>query len=87
MSDDQIPVLVVLDRHKSTAMVILERVDATLSPLVDDDVILRTDTAAVYCAFCKKTGVEYEVIKSKDLRDKGAFHIQNVNAFDSRLKG
>ena len=90
-SDDQIPVLVVRDRHKSTATFILERVDAihietALSPLVDGDAILCTDGARVYSAFCKKTGIEHEVIKSKGPRSKGVFHIQNVNAFDSRLK-
>jgi len=54
-SDDQIPVLVVRDRHQSTATIILERVDAehvkaALSPLVDKDAILCTDGAAVYNA-------------------------------------
>ncbi|PKG40245.1 IS1595 family transposase [Psychromonas sp. Urea-02u-13] len=91
-SDDQIPVLVVRDRHKSTATIILDRIDAihieaALSPLVESDAILCTDGAAVYSAFCKKTGIEHEVIKSKGPRARGAFHIQNVNAFDSRLKG
>jgi len=90
-ADDQIPVLVVRDRHKSTATLILERVDAVhieaaLTPLVDNDSILCTDGAAVYSAFCKKAGVKHEVIYSKGPRARGAFHIQNVNAFDSRLK-
>lgn len=91
-SCDQIPVLVVRDRHKSTATIILDRIDAihieaALLPLVDRDAILCTDGAAVYSAFCKKTGIGHEVIKSKGPRVRGAFHIQNVNAFDSRLKG
>lgn len=90
-SDDQIPILVVRDRHKSTATLILERVDAehieaALTPLIDNDSILCTDGAAVYSAFCKKSGVKHEVIYSKGPRARGAFHIQNVNAFDSRLK-
>ena len=91
-SDDQIPVLVVRDRHKSTATVILERVDAShikaaLVPLIDKDSVLCTDGAAVYSSFCKETGIRHEVIYSKGPRARGAFHIQNVNAFDSRLKG
>jgi transposase-like protein len=90
-SDDQIPVLVVRDRHKSTATVIMEKVDAShieavLSPLIDKDAVLCTDGAAVYAAFCGKTGIKHEVVKSKGPRVRGAFHIQNVNAFDSRLK-
>ena len=90
-SADQIPVLVVRDRHKSTATVILDRVDAqhvtaALAPLVDKDAVLCTDGAAVYSAFCKAKGIKHEVIKTKGPRARGAFHIQNVNAFDSRLK-
>uniref|UniRef100_UPI00048DD5F4 IS1595 family transposase n=1 Tax=Psychromonas aquimarina TaxID=444919 RepID=UPI00048DD5F4 len=48
--------------------------------------ILCTDGAAVYSAFCRKVGIAHEVISSKGPRARGAFHIQNVNAFDSRLK-
>jgi hypothetical protein len=32
-------------------------------------------------------GVAHEIIHSKGPRARGVFHIQNVNAFDSRLKG
>jgi ISXO2 transposase-like protein len=82
----------VRDRHQSTATIILERVDAAhvkaaLSPLVDKDAILCTDGAAVYNAFCKELGIAHEVIHSQGPRARGVFHIQNVNAFDSRLKG
>jgi transposase-like protein len=89
--DDQIPVLVVRDRHQATATLILNKVDmpnieAGLSPLIDKDAVLCTDGAAVYEAFCRKSGIKHEVIKSKGPRARGAFHIQNVNAFDSRLK-
>ncbi len=81
----------VRDRHQSTATIILDRVDAVhietaLTPLIDKDAILCTDGAAVYSAFCRKVGIEHEVISSKGPRARGAFHIQNVNAFDSRLK-
>ena len=90
-SDDQIPVLVVRDRHKSTATIILDKIDAShigaaLTPLIDKDAVLCTDGAAVYSAFCRVSGIKHEVIKSKGPRARGAFHIQNVNAFDSRLK-
>lgn len=90
-SDDQIPVLVVRDRQKSTATVILDKIDtshieAALTPLIDKDAVLCTDGAAVYSAFCRITGIKHEVIKSKGPRSRGAFHIQNFNAFDSRLK-
>jgi hypothetical protein len=66
----------------------LEKVDAVhvkavLAPLVDKDSVLYTDGAAVYSSFCKATGIKHEVIPRKG---PSAFHIQNVNAFDSRLK-
>ena len=83
--------LVVRDRHQSTATVILEKVDtshieAVLTPLIDKDAVLCTDCAAVYSAFCRISGIKHEVIKSKGRRARGALHIQNVNAFNSRLK-
>jgi Transposase and inactivated derivatives len=90
-SDDQIPVLVVRDRHKATADFILKKIDKrqieeVLSPLIDKDAILCTDGAAVYSSFAKKTGIKHEIIYSKGPHARGAFHIQNVNAYDSRLK-
>ena len=90
-SEDQIPVLVIRDRHKSTATIILKKVDtahieAVLTPIIDKDAVLCTDGAAVYSAFSRLTGIKHEVIKSKGPRARGPFHIQNVNAFDSRLK-
>jgi transposase-like protein len=89
--EDQIPVLVVRDRNGATANFILKKVNAyniqqALKPLIDKDAILCTDGAAVYRAFAKKTGIEHEIIYSKGPRVRGVFHIQNVNAYDSRLK-
>lgn len=79
------------DRHKSTATVILDRVDtshieAVLTSLIDKDAVLCTDGAAVYSTFCRILGIKNELIKSKGPRARGAFHIQNVNAFGSRIK-
>jgi len=54
--------------------------------LIDQDAILCTDGAAVYSSFAKATGINHEVIRSKGPQSKGVFHIQNVNAYDSRLK-
>ena len=88
---DQILVLIVRDRHKATANFILKRVDAAtiqqaLKPLIDKEAVLCTDGAAVYSAFAKKTGIAHEVIHTKGLRARGVFHVQNVNAYGSRLK-
>lgn len=90
-SDDQIPVLIVRDRHKATSDFILERIDSehikqVLEPLVDKDAILCTDGASVYRPFTRQQNITHEVIYSKGPRVRGVFHIQNVNAYDSRLK-
>lgn len=91
-SPDHIPVLVVRDRHRATADFILETIDAAhiqkaLKPLVDPEAVLCTDGASVYAAFARKTGIRHEAIRAQGPRVRGAFHIQNVNAYDSRLKG
>ena len=88
---DQIPVLIVRDRHQATANFILKRIDATtihhaLQPLIDKEAVLCSDGAAVYSAFAKKTGIAHEVIHTKGPRARGVFHVQNVNAYGSRLK-
>lgn len=91
---EQIPVLVVRDRSGQTADFKLEKLDAehvkaVLKPLVDQDAILCTDGAGVYTVFARETGITHRAINlSKKQRVvEGAFHIQNVNAYDSRLKG
>lgn len=90
---DQIPVLVVRDRSGQTADFQLEKLDAVhvqqaLGPLVDSDAVLCTDGAAVYAAFARSTGVTHQVVQARPRRRvrEGAFHIQNVNAYHSRLK-
>ena len=88
---DQIPVLVVRDRSGATADFILKKLDTVhvseaLRPLVDPDACLCTDGAAVYRLFAKAESIDHQVISAQGPRVRGAFHIQNVNAYDSRLK-
>ena len=88
---DQVPVLVVRDRSGATADFILRKFDAnhvrqTLKPLVDADAVLCSDGAAVYKSFAKAEHIEHQPIAAKGPRARGPFHIQNVNAYDSRLK-
>lgn len=91
---EQIPVLVVRDRSGQTADFRLAKLDAahvmaTLRPLVDQDAILCTDSAGVYAAFARATGIAHRPINIRQGPRivEGVFHIQNVNAYDSRLKG
>lgn len=90
---DQIPVMVARDRDGHTADFKLDKLDAAhvytaLQPLVDTEAVLCTDGAAVYAAFARRQGITHQVVQAKPgLRVRGAFHIQNVNAYHCRLKG
>ncbi len=90
---DQIAVLVVRDRSGQTADFRLEKLDAphviaVLRPLVDPDAILCSDGASIYKTFARETGIAHRPINAQQGQRvrEGAFHIQNVNAYDSRLK-
>lgn len=90
---ERMAVLVVRDRSGQTADFRLEKVDAAhiaaaLGPLVDKDAILCTDGAGVYQAAAREMGLAHRPVNlQRGIRViDGAFHIQNVNAYDSRLK-
>lgn len=91
---EHVVVLVVRDRSGKTADFRLDKLDAhhvaaVLCPLIDQDTILCTDGARIYQAFARVTGIAHRPINvQQGIRViDGAFHIQNVNAYDSRLKG
>ena len=90
---DQIPVMVVRDREGHTADFKLEKLDAehvraVLLPLIDREAVLCSDGAAVYASFARTQGITHHVVRSRpgERVRQGAFHIQNVNAYHSRLK-
>lgn len=94
LSTEQIPVLVVRDRSGQTADFKLNKLDAAhviaaLRPLIDQEAILCSDSAGVYAAFARATGIAHRPlnIQHGPRVVDGVFHIQNVNAYDSRLKG
>ncbi|KAF7599549.1 IS1595 family transposase [Candidatus Dactylopiibacterium carminicum] len=93
ISADQIAVLVVRDRSGETANFRLTKLDAphviaALHPLIAPDAVLCTDGASVYKTFARLTGVAHRALNvQQGIRViDGVFHIQNVNAYDSRLK-
>ncbi len=94
LSIEQIPVLVVRDRYGATTDSVLkkvteETVGAVLKPVIAEDAILCTDGATVYNALAKSEGIEHHALiasQGERVKEK-VFHIQNVNAYDSRLKG
>ena len=92
LSGEQVPVLVARDRSSSTADFILEIVDkahvsAVLKPLLAQDAILCTDSSKALTATAKDIGVTHHPVNlSAGIRVDGPWHVQNVNAYHSRLK-
>lgn len=91
--DEFVPVLVARDRQKLTSDAILDGLSAQaigkhLIALLGPGVLLCTDTNAAYGALARSAGIHHEpvnVSKQGHVRER-VFHIQNVNAYDSRLK-
>lgn len=91
--DQQVPVLIVRDRQKNTSDTVLDNltakaIGAHLVPLLAQDALLCTDTASAYAVIARQAGIRHEPLNisaGERVRDK-VFHIQNVNAYDSRLK-
>lgn len=93
LSKEQVPVLGARDRSGATANIILAADDkadvvAALKPLLPADTILCTDGSSVLAAAVKAIGVAHRPVNvSAGQRIvAGVYHIQNVNAYDSRLK-
>ena len=94
LSSEQIPVLVVRDRSTATTDAVLPQADtaairAVLGPVLDPDAVLCSDGAAIYRCFAEQAHIAHTPVNlSAGIRViDHAFHIQNVNAYHSRLKG
>ena len=92
-SKEQIPVLVVRDRHGETADFILcdksaHQIEPTLTPLLSKDVILCTDGMPTYRQIARHANIVHRPVNIAAGRrvKNNIYHIQNVNAYDSRLK-
>lgn len=93
LSKEQVPVLVARDRSGGTADFILEadgkaNIIAALKPILASDAILCTDGSSVLAAATKAIGVTHRPVNVSAGKRviAGVYHIQNVNAYDSRLK-
>jgi hypothetical protein len=94
LSSEQIPVLVVRDRSTATTDEVLPRantdaVTAVLAPVLDPDAVLCSDSNAIYHCFAEQAHIAHTPVNlSAGIRViDHAFHIQNANAYHSRLKG
>lgn len=93
-STEQVPVLIARDRAGATFDAVLTCPNTTeitraLHGRLSPDTILCADGAAAYRHFAAHEGIVLKAINlSAGIRVReGVFHIQNVNAYDSRLKG
>jgi transposase-like protein len=92
LGSEQVPVLIARDRNGSTANFILESatatlISATLRPILPSDTVLCTDGSSALAAVARNLGVEHHAVNvSAGVRVNGAWHVQNVNAFGSRLR-
>ena len=89
----RIAVLVVRDRYGATADFQLagtstQDIAPVLTPLLAADAILCTDGAFVYRRLAQREGWTHHAVNvTRGILTRGAYHIQNVNAYHSRLKG
>jgi transposase-like protein len=91
-SDDYDAVLIVRDRHGATTDHVLPDLEGAtfarlLKPVVANDALLVSDGRAAYGQFADEAGLLHISLNaSKGERVYGSYHIQNVNAYISRLK-
>ena len=94
LSGEQVCILVVRDRAKQTLDFVVgtgsltkTRLTTALKPVLDVDVLLVSDANPIYTAFCESESISHEAVNlSQHQRVKGAYHVQNVNAYHSRFK-
>jgi len=93
ISSEQTAVLVARDRSGNTTDAILhesnqQSIADVMLPILDQDALLCSDKKPVYKAFAKKNNFELKTVNvsAKEHVNNGVYHVQNVNAYDSRLK-
>ena len=93
LSNEQVPILVAVDRSGTTTCSVLPSVTAdnvkcVLEPRIDDDILLVTDANNVYPPCAKSLGIKREAL-NQTIRERvrGALHIQTVNNRHSRFNG
>lgn len=92
LSDEQVPVLVVRNRAGQTTDFVLtsankQGVMTVLPTAMAPDAVLCTDGSATLANAARDLGLEHHGLNTlRGERKRGAWHIQNVNAYHSRLK-
>jgi transposase-like protein len=93
ISSEQTAVLILRDRHGATRDALLyqsnqKTLAEVLLPQVEEDALLCSDAKGSYRAFARTYHRTLKVIKAKGKHyvKERVYHLQNVNAYDSRLK-
>ena len=94
ISNEQVCILVARDRSGHTldfvtgnGQLTQARLTDALRPVLAHDALLVSDGNPTYSAFCRAEGISHEAVNlSQGQRVKGAYHVQNVNAYHSRFK-
>jgi transposase-like protein len=92
LSAEQVPILVLRDRSGATTDFVLKRRDKAavqelLPQALAKDAVLCSDGSGLLANAAMGLGFEHEGVNlSKGVRIRGAWHIQNVNAYHSRWK-
>ena len=93
LSSEQIPILVLRARTGQTADFVLPRapdkaaVKAVMARAVADDAVLCTDGSGLLASAARALDIEHQPVNlAKGQRVRGAWHVQNVNAYQSRVK-
>jgi transposase-like protein len=91
--DEKVPVLIVRNRQRVTGDAILAdltapTISAELIPMLAPDALLCTDASRAYGAIARAAGIRHEPLNvaAGERVCERVFHIQNVNAYDGRLK-
>ena len=93
LSDEQVPVLVARNRSGQMTDHLLTSGNkrgllAVLPTAVAPDAVLCTDGSAMLASAARDLGIEHHALNTlRGERKRGAWHVQNVNAHHSRLKG
>ena len=94
ISNEQVCILVARDRTGQTLNFVTGKGALTkarlrhyLLPMIDKDVLLVTDGHAAYRAFAREARISHQAVNLRaGIRVQGAAHVQNVNAYHSRLR-
>lgn len=91
-TDEHDAILIIRDRHGATLDHVLPDLEGGtfkvfLEPVVAKDAVLVTDGRAAYAQFARRAAIAHVALNaSAGERGRGSYHIQNVNAYQSRFK-